>query len=130
LSRQLKELGDKGLQKELTQAIGKAMKPVKAAIRESARDTLPERGGLGERVARSRISQRRNKNGLRLVASGGRRDLLDKGSLRHPVFGNPDKWVDQRVKPGWWSRPVKAAEDDVRREIEQAMQDVVRKLNR
>ena len=130
LARELKALGEKDLAKELTQAIGRAMKPVKAAIRESARDTLPQQGGLNERVARSRISQRRNRNGLRLVAAGGRRDLLDKGRLRHPVFGRDNSWVEQRVTPGWWSKPVEAAEDEVRREIEKAMDDVVRKLNR
>jgi hypothetical protein len=130
LARELKDLGDKGLQKELSQAISRAMKPVKAAIRESARDTLPKQGQLNERVARSRISQRRNRNGLSLQAAGRRRDQLDRGILRHPVFGNRDEWVTQQVKPGWWTIPTEAAADDVRREIEQAMDGIVRKLNR
>jgi hypothetical protein len=141
LAKQLKEAGDKGLQRELSKAISQATKPVKEAARQSALETLPKRGGLAARVAGSRFSTRRyassRASGIRIQAKNayalGR---LDKGRVRHPVFADQGKtrdewtWVTQIIWPGWWTKPTKAAAPAVRREIEQAMQTVANKIGR
>jgi hypothetical protein len=131
LSKQLKEAGNKDLQRELSRAIAQALKPLKADLQESARTTLPRRGGLGERIARSKFRTRRNRQGLRLQAvSQDSIRKIDRGFVRHPVFGNREVWRGQRVAMGWWSKPVEAAAPKVRRELEQAMDRVAKKIVR
>jgi hypothetical protein len=107
LSKALKEAGAKDLQRELSKAINTAMKPVKADLQRSA-GSLPNRGGLAARVARTKYSTRRNKNGLKLVGKG---DLQD-------------------IKPGWWTDVTDAAAPEVRKEILGAMESVIRKIDK
>ncbi len=135
LSKALKEAGDKGLQRELATAINRAMKPVREAAKRSALDTLPAGGGLNRRVAGSRFRTVRRASsravGVRLTAANAYRlGELDKGRVRHPVFGDRDTWVTQQVAPGWWTNPTEAAAADVRKAIEGAMDEVARKLSR
>lgn len=132
LSRTLKGLaGANGVQKEFNQAINRAMKPLKAAVKQSARQSLPQRGGLAARVASSRLTTRRpnTKRGLRLV-SRGTLSLwhLDQGQVRHRAA---DGWGDtQSITPGWWTKPTEAAAPSVRREVQAAMDEVVKRISR
>jgi hypothetical protein len=130
LAKQLKEAGDKGLQKELAQAINRALKPVKADIKASA-GTLPSRGGLAARVARTPLRTRRSKSGLRLVAKGTLSLYhLDKGMIRHRKGGDINAGKVQRTQPGWWTTPTEAAAPEVRRELVAAMDAVAKKVVR
>lgn len=128
LSAVLKRVGDQRLRRDLSRGIQRATVPLKKAARASARQRLPHRGGLGERVARSRISTRtragRNPS-VRITASAGL-DLrsVDRGRVRHPVFGNRRTWVNQTVASGWFSGPMKASAPVVRREIVGVMDGV------
>lgn len=134
ISRQLKEMADKGLQREFSKAINSAVKPLKADLQKSALEKLPKKGGLNQRVANgTRISTRRANSrraqGIRVQAKNayalGR---IDGGTVRHPVFGHRDRWVDQHVTPGWWSDPIEAAGPNVQREIQAAMDRIARKI--
>jgi hypothetical protein len=133
LSKRLKELGDKDLSREFSRAITAATKPLVQDLRQSARETLPKRGGLNERVAKSQIrTQRRASSrtqGVRVVAKNPYvLARLDQGHVRHPVFGR-NVWVDQTVRSGWWTRPTEAIGPDVRRSIEAAMAAMAKKLD-
>jgi hypothetical protein len=131
LSKQLKEAGNKDLQRELSRAINQALKPLKTDLQASARTTLPRRGGLAARVAASKFRTRRSRQGLRLQAvSGDSIQRIDKGAVRHPVFGNRGVWVIQRVTAGWWTGPVEAAAPKVRQELELAMRQVAHRIGR
>jgi hypothetical protein len=132
LSRRLKEAGNKDLQRELSKGITQAMKPVRPALRASARKTLPRKGGLNVRVARAKITTRRNRQGVRLQAGGPRSqvDEINQGRFRHPVFGDRSEWVTQSVAPGWWDRPTNDLRADVQRELLAAMRRVAAKLDR
>ena len=131
LSKRLKEVGDKDLQRELSRGITQAMKPVRPALRKSARESLPSTGGLNRRVAKAKITSRRNRQGVRLQAGGPRSqvDEINAGRFRHPVFGT-DRWVTQQVQPGWWDRPTDDLRDDVQRELFAVMRRVAAKLDR
>lgn len=137
LSKRLKELGDKELSKEFSRAITAATKPLVQGIRQSARDTLPKRGGLAAKVAKSPIrTQRRANSGVRVVAKDPYNiDKLNQGRLRHPVFADPREgrkqwtWVDQHVKPGWWDRPIELAGKSIQVQVEKAMNDIAKKLD-
>lgn len=128
LARRLKEIGGKDLRRALLRGIERAVKPVKAAALVSARESLPRKGGLNERVAKSRLSTKRRLSGqdvsVRLVASGGDLRRLDEGRVRHPVFGHRKVWVTQEVQPGWFSRPAEAAAPLVRQELLAVFDDV------
>lgn len=133
LSKKLKAAGNRELQQELSHGILQAVKPVITAARESARSTLPRRGGLAARVANSSIRTMSpggaRFSGVRLQAKNqyslGR---LDRGINRHPVYGNRRVWVTQKVTPGWWTKPTKEAAPQARAQVEQAMQRVANKI--
>jgi hypothetical protein len=126
LSKALKEAGAKDLQRELSKAINTAMKPVKADLQRSASSSLPSRGGLASEVAGSKYSTRRNKNGLRLVAKG-KYSLyhMDQGQIRH---GKGNKV--QSIQQGWFTNVTDAAAPEVRKEITDAMESVIRKIDK
>lgn len=146
LSKALKDAGAKDLQRELSKGIRDAVKPAKAAIRQSALDTLPSRGGLNERVA-NRVAPRirrstsgRGGSGVRLIAIGkrGMKEIvrLDRGELRHPVWPRADQtrgewtWVDQAITPGFWTKPLEALAPEIRREVLASMEAVAKKIDR
>lgn len=136
VARELKDLGDKDLRKELFRGFNRATKPLKAAVRASAEVRLPKRGGLNRFVASSRLSTRTRatgKNvGVRIVAAKGDSDVeaIDRGRLRHPVFGNRKVWVTQQVTPGWFTAPLVAGERIVQYELLKVLDDVERGLSR
>jgi hypothetical protein len=135
LARQLKEAGDKGLQKELGQAINRALKPVKADIKQSLAETLPHRGGLAKRAAATRLTTRRRTSartaGVRLIGKGTLSLYhLDKGIIRHRKGGKIDAGEVQRITPGAWTRPTEGAAPEVRRELVQAMNGIAKKIAR
>lgn len=121
LSAVLKRVGDQQLRRELYRGIQRATVPMKAAARASALQRLPKRGGLAGKVASSKLSTRtrggRNPS-VRIVASGGV-DLrsMDRGRLRHPVFGNRRVWVNQSVAARWFTDPMRATAPAARTEI-------------
>lgn len=135
LGRRFKEAGAKDLRKELLAGIRKTNKPTISAIRASARAELPHGGGLAEIVASSRIGTRTKLSGSRVgveIKGVGKVGLagLNRGRLRHPVYGNRKVWVSQQVPAGWFSDPIEKDMPRIRAGIEDAMQDVARKIER
>ena len=138
LSKQLKAMGNKDLQKELTKGINAAFKPLKRELPQSARNTLPRKGGLNEKVAALKftVSRRKSNNGqgLKLIARNkiSIKNMDDPGRVRHPVFardGKPRVWVDQKITPGWATKPFEADAKNIRNDIEVAMHRVIAKID-
>lgn len=135
LGRGLKDAGQGGLRKELQKRIRGAVKPAIPDVRQSAYRTLPKRGGLAERVGKQAYGIRTLLGGAGAsvrLAGRGMKELrdIDRGRLRHPVWGNRDVWVGQQVTPGFFSNAVERRAPGIRKEIEQAMTDVARKAGR
>lgn len=136
LAKALRVVGDKGLEKELYSAINRATKPMRSAARKSAERNLPRTGGLNTRVARARMSARRLPGrdvGVRIVATGmDQLALMDQGTVRHPVYGNRGRWVNQPIQKaeGWFTQPMQDGADDVRREIVKAIDSVSAEFDR
>jgi len=133
LSKALKEAGNKDLQRELSKAINRAMSPVKDDLKQSARTSLPQRGGLADAIAGSKFATRRKASkkaaGIRLVATNVYSLYhLDKGEVRHRRKGGG--FSIQRIEPGWWTKPTEAAAPGVRRALVKAMDDVARKIEK
>ncbi len=133
IGKALKQVGNRELRLELLRAIRTATKPTHQQIRDSARQLLPHRGGLAELIAKSSLTTRTRLSGrsvgVRIVARSSH-DIkaLDKGRLRHPVYGNRDSWVTQYVKTGWFSTPLFATGKAVRLEVSEAAARVARKF--
>lgn len=133
LSKRLKEAEDKGLKRELGRGIRKAARPLIVDVRQSARSTLPKRGGLAELVAKSKFGVRTRTSGqgvgVRLIGTSGI-DLrsIDLGRVRHLVYGRPNSWVEQKVTPGFWTQTLQGGAPQVRLEIVGAMDRVARKI--
>lgn len=133
-ARRLNEVGDKDLTSLTSRALIRATKKTKAAARANARERLPRRGGLSERVARSRISTRsklaRGEITVQMVA-GERSQLqnMDQGRVRHPVWGRRERrWITQQVNGGWWSDAMKENQTEARREFIAGSREVARKF--
>lgn len=125
-----------GLRKELRQQLKEAASPMESAVLAHVAQYLPSgyapvmAAGLKVRPSQS---LRGSGAGLKLSAySKGvtrRRHIrvIDRGTLRHPVYGNREAWVSQRVKPGFWSE-VLSKSDVPLDKIREAIRNVANKL--
>lgn len=121
------------LERELAKGGARTAKAVTVAAKDSARSTLPRRGGLGRRIAGSKFTTRRQPRGVQVIAtSADSLRLIDrKGIIRHPVFGNREVWVSQPVPAHWFTRPTEAVGKNVgHRELVRATDNVARKIDR
>lgn len=134
LGRRLRVVAAGGLQKEMTRAVNKATRPLGRTVRDQVGQFMPS-GYTPTLAAALRIRTQQHPFGvtLKAVAAGKKkkRDIraLEKGLLRHPTFGDRDRWVDQRVRPGFWTVPLRAGGPAVQRQLVQTMQDVAAKLS-
>lgn len=146
LSRQIKATGDKGMGRQMGAAVTKAMEPVKAEITASALQTMPS--GYGPTLTRSmkhRVTTRSSTRtaSVRMVttAAGEKetRDLprLEKGELRHPVFGRvrrtrrglqKNPWATTRVEPGFHKRGTENAADEAEKALGGVLDDFAARL--
>lgn len=104
--------GDVELWKATRRNLIVAVQPARPAIRASARATLPKTGGLNEWVASASINTQiltgPRSAGVRLRVRKKGHDMadVDKGVVRHPVFGNRKAWTVTNVEPGFATKPV------------------------
>lgn len=129
----------RGLKKELMTAIKAAAKPMENEVRDHVAQYLPDRyapiisKGLVVRPSQKTTGK---SVGLKLLgyAPGQSRrrqiKVIDGGTLRHPVYGNREAWVDQKVKKGFWSEPLQRAREKPAKEIRRAIQTVAEKIKK
>lgn len=132
LARRARAAGG-SLPKELRAGLQKAAKPAEQAARQAALEELPKAGGLNERVAAGKFTATVRLSGttasLTVTAQAGM-DLesLDRGKLRHPVYGNRSTWVLQNIPAGWFSRRMEAEADRIVEPVVQAGLNLLDKL--
>lgn len=136
LARSLREAGAKDLQREMSRGIDRSVKPLTADVQKSLPKYLPDpyAAELGLKIKVRKRSTGR-KAGIRLegkatTPSGRPRELgkLNRGQLRHMLFGDPDFWFGQKIKPKFWDEPLKQDAPKVRKELLRALRDVARKF--
>jgi hypothetical protein len=135
LSKALREAGDKDLKSELGKGLRRAVRPMRETFKAGALGFLPFRGGLAEEIAdgmrfRTKIRTSGKSVGVRVVASLPGHDLnaMNRGRLRHPVYGNRRNWVNQQIRPAWWDDSGLVAAPAVRVELVKAIDEVAAKL--
>lgn len=135
LAVRLKAAGDhgKGLKKELLKAFRDSTKDTKKKIRQSALDNLPRKGGLAKIISQSRISTTTRMTGRQVgvkIVAKNRHDIakLNRGQLRHPLFGDRQIWFGQAVPMGWFDKPIREDIDNIRVELLAAMKRTASKI--
>jgi hypothetical protein len=143
LALDLKAAGSpaRGLRVELLRAMRLAAKPMVEAAKASARENLPKHGGVkglnvwvadGAKIAaRNRVASN-STVGMRIVATegGARLEDMDKGKVRHPVFGNRAVWRSQDIQAGWFSKPLNEAMPAVQADVLMAMNIIGRRIEK
>jgi len=139
LAKALRQIGDTELRRELYAGMNRAVKPLTESVRGATRRYLPDRYAdeLSETL-RVRPRRRAGRDpGVSLTGSaktrrGKDRDLraLNRGVLRHPLYGNREHWFNQPVKAGWWDGPLTDGADEVRQELVNVLDDIGKKLDR
>lgn len=135
LSKALKAAGRTEMRKELHKGLRVAAKPLIPKARAEALARLPQRGGLARQVAKepARVQVRTGRTpGVRIVVGkkrGGARQA-NRGFIRHPVFGNRNVWVSQKVPPGWFDDPMRASAPAIRRDLADAIEAVAAQVVR
>nr|WP_223183181.1 hypothetical protein [Streptomyces sp. CBMA370] len=149
MSRRLRAAGGPRLQQNLARRVRRAAEPLHRDMRQTIRDlpitsqarragsrggpsptSRPLRATLADAV---RISVRTTANpGARVWVDRaalpadlrGMAAALNEGRIRHPVFGNRRRWVQQNTTPLWWDRTVRAHTPRMRAEVERVLADV------
>lgn len=137
LARVLKEAGRKDLQKEMFAGLNRAVKPLTRDVKDAVGDYAPNRGGYADVVqAEFKVKTRRRATGrnpaIFLMGTAGKRDVssLNRGRLRHPLYGNRRRWYTTSVRPGFWTVTLEAGAPRVRTELVQALNNVAAKIGR
>lgn len=135
----LRKAAVRDLKLEMRKGQRDAFKPLQTAVREEAVKSLPS--GYGPLMAKAvKVTVRTGAGAtaytVRIFARGKRelRDVraINNGNLRHPFFGSRRKghWFDQRVRPGFVTRPVQDTWDRVMDESVDAVERVMTRIAR
>lgn len=155
IQRQLRRAGQENIRASMQRRIRRAAEPLRdeiqgvirnLAITSQARGT-GKRGGPSPttRPLRTSIAEAVRISVRTTSGSAGARVWIDKnllprdipmgvvnrlneGRLRHPVFGNRRRWVQQSTAPLWWDRTVRGHLPRMEREVARVLDDVQRRL--
>jgi hypothetical protein len=143
---QIKAVGDKPRGRRMGAALTAATKPLETEVRAEAARVMPGRGGYRDvfvpalRFATSvRAAAREAAVRFKTFADGKgeRRDVprLEKGELRHPVFGRsrtvrgrgriPNPWSTTSIRSGFHSRGTQRAADLAEREMTTVLDEII-----
>lgn len=120
---------DKAMRLEFMAGVRAAVNPLKVEVPRSAKDKLPRRGGLAEKVAKSKYGTRTKGYSVMFQAVNPI-DIrsIDEGSVRHPVFGQLNSWVEQKVESGFWSDPIHKDEPIVMAKLNEVMNTTIKRI--
>ena len=137
--RALRKVGDTGLGRQLAAGLSRAARPLGPAIRAEVPKAMPS--GYAPVLSKSlrfRTAVKSTKSTARLtyrVYGDGRREkrdvpTLNRGRLRHPVYGRRSVWAEQRVRSGFVDRPVDRMVPDVVREMQAVVDQVAAQITK
>jgi len=126
----------KALRKELYAGLNRVSKDVRGEMKEAIPATLPQRGGLAAKVqatTRFTTSAKSGRNaGITIWARNKSHDIrtLTGKRLRHPVWGNRDRWVNQTagVEPAVFMGAFDKQKRPVQFAILRVMNDIAKKI--
>lgn len=116
-----------GLKRDLERATKRGTRNVERYFRANALAKMPKRGGFAHELAKARIRTSRINFGVRLTMESPH-DMrkLERGQLRHPVYGVWRPGVPtQHVPPDVVRDAVMRADSEIKREIDAAVHRAV-----
>lgn len=137
VARYLREASSTDLRRELDKGLVAAVKPLAKDVHAGVGRYIPSgfaptlerdlRVSAYLRVRAGRVTVRASARGRKAL-----RDLsrMDRGVLRHPVFGNRDHWVAQAIKPGFFSTPSRRLRGDVTAEASAALGRIAERIGK
>jgi hypothetical protein len=134
LAQRFREAANSGLRDELRKTLSTMGPGIIDSVRNSARTTLPRRGGLAALIADRSVFTApvvTTPTEVRLSVTARSEvniKLLDDGTVRHPLFGNRQHWYTEAVRPGWFTRPLQGLGPKVAEELNQTLETVARKI--
>lgn len=137
LARALRRAGDKELRTALYRGINSSVKPLSEDVKKRTPEYFPRRYAAElAKTLKVRVRRRAGRDpSIRLMGQsktklGKERDLasLNRGRLRHPLYGNRSYWYDQKVPPNWWDDPMLEGVDEVREVLVNVLDDIGAKL--
>lgn len=129
--------GDKPLQKHIRSSLQASAKQLSSEVIRKGASRMPVRGGLAARLLASRggvtvsLSGRNPQVSIRATSREGYAlRQIDRGEVRHPLFGNRGHWYSQRVPEHAFSDAFKEGaprvREDLARGIQAALDDIAR----
>lgn len=105
---------DKTLARSIRKAVKESTKELGKQIITEGSEPMPARGGLRSRLqaSKSTLSLTASRAALVLRNKGVRLDALNKGVLRHPLFGHRP-WFQQSVPEGTYTDAWEKHKDDI-----------------
>lgn len=135
--RKLRTAAERGIRTELRKVVSAESKPARAAIKASAMERLPQRGGLNRFAAvlpAAKTTFTSSSVEMKIAQRKAGHDLkaLNAGKVRHPVFGHRDRWnrTPQEITPGYFDRAVEALSPEVRGRVDAALNAYFDGLNK
>lgn len=152
LSKALKKAGQPERRKALIKGLQNGAKPLIPLTRQAAREKLPKKGGLNERMAKApqrvRVRTGLKTAGVDIVLPGKQPGYTD-GVIRRPVFERdkssrkgrsarikagsgekPTQWVEQRIDGTWFDDTIRDHADEVLPALEAAIEDIAQAVVR
>ncbi|MFE4701465.1 hypothetical protein ACFRIC_30825 [Streptomyces sp. NPDC056738] len=99
-------------------------RPLRATIAEAIRISVRTAGNPGAKVW---LDKGRLPPDM-ITAKSDMATAINKGRIRHPVYGNKRRWVQQNATPLWWDNTVRKGRPRMEREAARVLDDVRRRL--
>lgn len=133
MAERFRRAGRTDLVRELGQEIKRDAQPLPGVARQGALAVLPKAGGLAADVAGATFGLEVRTSGRQVTVSvvavsGMDIRRMDAGRVRHPRYGNRDKWYTQHVTPGWFTRTLLTRAPQFRASAERALKRVADKF--
>lgn len=108
----LQRLERANLRKELRAAMASASKPARMRVKADEMAFLPKRNGMAKKYAHVptqtySVSGDQVSMKWKQHRKGSDLESLNRGRIRHPLFGHKRTWYNQAITPGMWSLSVK-----------------------
>lgn len=139
LAKALRQAGDKELRKELYRGINQAVKPLTEAVKKGTASYFPRRYAV-ELTRTLKVTARRRGGrdpsirlqGKAKTKQGKERNLaaLNRGRLRHPLYGDRRHWFNQEVSQGFWDEPLLEGADQVREDVVNVLDEIGKRLEK
>ena len=122
---------EKSVARKLRKRLRDAGKPLAEGVTQDGPEGLPSSGGLADwlRQSKGTVSMTQTRVEIKL-SRGGKHDLgaINRGRLRHPLYGNRRVWVGQSVEAGTYDKAFDKHAEQALPAIERVLDDIMKEI--